>query len=570
MRARRAPAVLVPMLTLVLAGPACTGDLGGPGQPDQVSSPPSVTSKDINETDREQLRDGGTLTWPLAQLPPNFNVGHLEGALTDNRAVVEALLPRPFHYDAAARPILNQDFMQSAELTSTDPQVVTYRINPEARWYDGTPITVADFEAQWRARNGSDPAFKVVSTQGYDKIGSVAQGRDEREVVVTYEEPFADWRDPFSVLYPASTNRDPGMFNDGWREKPLTTAGPFRFESLDKTAKAITLVRNERWWGRRAKLDRIVYRVIDPDSQIDALANGEVDLADVGPDVNKAARAEATPGIAIRKAAGPNFRHITFNGTSEVLRDVEVRRALALGINREIIAEALIGPLGVAAQPLNNHIFMANQRGYRDNTGDLGRHDPERANAMLDDAGWRAADGGVRVKDGKELAVRLVIPSQVATSKQEAELVQGMLGGVGVKVDVETVPSADFFKSYIAPGNFDLTVFSWLGSVFPVSSAKSVYAQPVVGDDGQLEVRQNYARVGSAQIDRLFDQATAEFDEDKVIELANQIDALIWREVHSLPLYQRPEIVAVREDLANFGAFGFASRHYEDIGYVRR
>ncbi len=323
--------------------------------------------------------------------------------------------------------------------------------------------------------------------------------------------------------------------------------------------------------GQAGKLDRIVYRVIDPDTQIDALANGETDFVDVGPDVNKLRRAERTPGIAIRRAAGPNFRHMTLNGTSEILRDVEVRRALALAVNREIVAKALIGPLGVPAEPLNNHIYMANQWGYRDNSGDLGRHGPEKAKATLDGAGWKVAGGGgVRVKDGKELAVRLVIPSQVAVSKQEAELVQGMLGDVGFRVSIVSVPSADFFERYITPGNFDITVFSWIGTVAPVSSAKSVYAQPIVAQDGQLDVRQNYARVGSDQIDSLFDQATAEFDEEKVIQLANQIDDLIWRQVHSLTLYQRPEIVALKEGLANLGAFGFASRHYEDIGYVQR
>ncbi len=568
MAAPRPSVALAPVLALAVALAGCADEMGGPGQPDGATSL-SLMAKDVQKEDRDHLRDGGTLTWPLAQLPPNFNAGHLEGALSDNSAVVDALLPRPFHYDAAARPILNQDFLESAELTSTDPQVVTYRINPKARWYGGTPITVADFKAQWKARNGSDPAFKVASTQGYDKIASVAQGRDEREVVVTYRQPFADWREPFSGLYPASTNREAEVFNEGWRERPLTTAGPFRFERLDKTAKTISLVRNERWWGEPAKLDRIVYRVIDPDSQVDALANGEIDVMDVGPDVNKLRRAEAMPNVAIRKASAPDFRHITFNGTSAVLRDVEVRRALALAIDRRVIAEALIGPLGVPVEPLGNHIYMANQKGYRDNAGDLGRHDPERAKDMLDRAGWRATMRGVRAKDGKELIVRLVIPAHVATSKHEAELVQGMLGAVGAVVDIEAVPTADFFEKYVTPGNFDLTIFSWKGNVFPVSSARSVYSRPVVGDDGQLDVGQNYARIGSEEIDRLFDEATAEFDEDKVVQLANRIDVLIWREVHSLPLYQRPEIVAVRDDLANFGAFGFASRLYEDIGYLQ-
>jgi peptide/nickel transport system substrate-binding protein len=74
--------------------------------------------------------------------------------------------------------------------------------------------------------------------------------------------------------------------------------------------------------------------------------------------------------------------------------------------------------------------------------------------------------------------------------------------------------------------------------------------------------------VGSDELDALFDRATAEFDPDKAVALGNQIDAMIWDEVHSLTTYQRPEIVAANSKLANFGAFGFASSRYEDIGFT--
>ncbi|MBW3642770.1 MAG: ABC transporter family substrate-binding protein [Actinobacteria bacterium] len=570
-RPRRRSSLLALILALALTASACAGGGGRSTVPDgDAGIAPSAADNDINATERDQLQEGGVLRWPLSELPPNFNTHSLDGALGDNAAVMGALLLSPFDFDAAAQPHLNEDFVQSAELTATEPQqVVTYRINPDAMWHDGTPVTVADFEAQWRALNGTDPAFKVVSTQGYDKIENVVPGSDEREVVVTFTEDYVDWRELFSALYPAATNRDPATFNDGWRDGPLTTAGPFKFESLDRTAQTITLVRNERWWGSPAKLDRLIYRVIDPDAQIDALANGEIDFIDVGSDVNKLERARTTPGIELRRAAGPNFTHVTLNGTSEVLSDLEVRRALALAIDRETIARAFLGPLDVPVESLDNHIFMRNQRGYRDNTGDLGTYAPDRAESMLDAAGWEHA-GAVRAKNGRELAIRFVIPSQVATSGQLAELVQGMLQRVGVRVDIEAVPVGDFFERYITPGNFDMTTFAWLGTVFPISSSRSIYAQPAVGENGELDVQQNYARAGSDQIDRLFAEATSEFDEERAIELGNRIDALIWQVVHSLTLYQRPEIAATRADLANFGAFGFASGVYEDIGFALR
>jgi peptide/nickel transport system substrate-binding protein len=108
-----------------------------------------------------------------------------------------------------------------------------------------------------------------------------------------------------------------------------------------------------------------------------------------------------------------------------------------------------------------------------------------------------------------------------------------------------------------------MTVFSWIGTPFPISSSKSIYAMP----QGE-EIQQNFARVGSQEIDDLFDEATQTLDPVQARELANQIDALIWEEVHSLTLYQRPDIKAAKETLANYGALGFASVRYQDIGFT--
>ena len=71
-------------------------------------------------------------------------------------------------------------------------------------------------------------------------------------------------------------------------------------------------------------------------------------------------------------------------------------------------------------------------------------------------------------------------------------------------------------------GNFELTVFSFLGKPFPISSNKPSYVSPKPGEDGALDFQQNFARIGTPQIDALFDQATSEFDEQKAIDLANQ------------------------------------------------
>lgn len=523
----------------------------------------------VLQTPRDQVRDGGTFTWPTDNMPPNWNYHQLDGTELAASDISRALMPSAYLADAAGNPIWSPALLASEPTVTLEPkQVVTFVINPKAAWYEGTPITWEDFYWQWRANNGTDKRYQISSSNGWEAIENIERGRDDREVVVTFKTRYADWRAIFAAIYPASTNRDPQIFNEGWKDKPLTTGGPFKLGSIDVTAKTITLVRNERWWGNPAKLDRIVYRVIDPDAQIDAVANGEIDAMDVGPDVNKFNRAKDIEGTEIRMAGGPNFRHLTVNGTSRILSDVRVRQAMSMAISRQAIARALLAPLGIKAEPLGNHIFMSNQEGYRDNSGEVGRFNQDGARKLLDEAGWKL-DGNVRKKDGKPLEITAIIPSAVATSKQETELMQNMLAQVGMRLIISTVPSPDFFSKYITLGQFDVTVFSWMGTPFPISSARSLYSTPTRTASGEMDVQQNYARIGMPEIDQLFDAANAELDRTKATEMANQLDALLWQEVHSLTLYQRPEIVVTRTGLANFGAWGFADWVYEDTGWLK-
>jgi peptide/nickel transport system substrate-binding protein len=558
--------VIPALLVLALAASACSG--GGAIQRTQQARTPVLAKNDINPVPRDQLPDGGTFRWPVMEITPNFNYYHVNGLLAEGERVLSALMPWAFHFDATGQPLRNADLLESAELTATNPvQVVTYRINPQAVWSDGTPITWRDFEAQWRALNGTNLAYQAAVTTGYEAISSVTQGEDEREAVVTFHTSYGDWQGLYSPLYPLSLMSDPALFNTGWVDRPLSTAGPFKLEGIDRAAQTITLVRNEQWWGARAKLDRIIYRVIDGDAQIDALANGEIDFIDIGPNVNHFQRAQSIPGVDLRIAGSPNFRVITFNGRSEVLRDTTVRQALAMCINREAIVQALLGPLGVPTVPLGNHFFMNNQPGYQDNSGVVA-YDSQKAAAMLDEAGW-VPQGDVRRKDGRDLALRFVIPANRAESQQEAELVQGMLADLDVRVIIEVVPHDNFFQDYVMTGNFDLTTFGFQGGALPISSTKSLYADPVRGPDG-LMIRQNFARVGSPEIDEALNRALTALNPQQAIMYANTADALLWEIVHSVTTYQRPDIIAAKSTVANFGAFGFADPIiYEDIGFTQ-
>ncbi|WP_327105575.1 ABC transporter family substrate-binding protein [Nonomuraea glycinis] len=561
MKAPRLAVAVSVALSLTACGAGGPG--GGGGRPG--SGDDTIKASDINPQPRPLVKDGGTLRWGIGEFPAQWNRNHIDGNLAMAAVISNALLPSPFVSDDKAQITVNRDYLLDARVTRQAPkQVVTLRLNPRARWSDGQPITWGDYQAQWHALKGDDPDFHLVSATGYQDIAKVRRGRDDHEVVVTFARPFGDWKALFSPLLPASTNRTPEAFDTAWLNKIPVTAGPFRFGGFDQTAKTITILRDDNWWGERAKLDRIIYRAAEQDSLIGMFGNGELDIIDVGTSAPDYARAQATPGARVRQAAGPDFRHLTFNAASDPLRDVRVRQAVQLGIDRQAIARSDLQGLDWPSTPLNNHFFMNTQTGYQDNAGDLGAYDPERAGRLLDQAGWKL-DGAVRKKDGRPLDLRFVVPSGVQLSKAEGELAQSMLTRIGVRLSLQVVPSDDFFTKYVIPGNFDITPFAYIGTPFPVSSSYGVYAN---APDGRTW-NANFGRVGSAAIDAAMDRAGQNLDPEGARADVNAADKLIWKQASVLPLYQRPQLVAVRETLANVGARGFHELRYQDIGFVR-
>jgi peptide/nickel transport system substrate-binding protein len=208
---------------------------------------------------------------------------------------------------------------------------------------------------------------------------------------------------------------------------------------------------------------------------------------------------------------------------------------------------------------------MPNQNGYQDNSGDVGKYDAVAAAAKLDAAGWvDDTTKHVRTKAGKTLAINFVIPASVATSAQEAALIQNQLAKIDVKVNIKVVDVNHLFDQYVIPGNYDFTVFSWIGSSFPISGASSIYESVLPGGNWQ----QNFSRVSDPQIDTLFKSAEGDLNPQSAIATANKADALIWQDVLSLTTYQRPDLWAVNSTLANFGAFGFATKDWTDVGFT--
>ncbi|MFF7766200.1 ABC transporter family substrate-binding protein [Streptomyces massasporeus] len=175
-------------------------------------------------------------------------------------------------------------------------------------------------------------------------------------------------------------------------------------------------------------------------------------------------------------------------------------------------------------------------------------------------------------KNGKPLTLRFVLPSGPGsqTLRTVADRISRMLERVGIGTEISKVSDESYFKDHIASGQYDLALYSWPATAYPATDARPVYAKPVPAADGSLNVEQNYTRVGTDQVDQLFDEAVATLDEGESRSLIRKADSRIWAAAGSIPLFQRPQLLAARKNLVNTGAFGFGTPVYEDMGFLKK
>ena len=562
---RRKVLVLVaPALAAALVLSACGGGGGGGGQLSQTDQKAGVN--DINPQSADKIKEGGTLQFPIDSPSANWNQNEIDGNDVASARLSNAVEPWLFVENADATVAVNKDFLVSADVVSQSPQVIEFKINPKAKWSNGRAFSWEDFQAQWKALNGTNSAFEVAGTTGYEDIGNVEKGSDDQDVKITFAKPFGEWKGLFSPLYPKELNSDPNEFNTGWVDAPKITANAFKIGKIDLTAKTVSVVRDPNWWGEKPYLDSILFKVLTRPSLPDAMASGAIDVADTNALLDAITRYKTMPNVKLRQAVAPDTVHLTLNGgQGRILADQKLRQALFKAVDRQGIANAEIGKITPNPPLLGNHIYAKGTPQYQDNTGDL-KYNLDQAKKDLDALGW-TQNGQYRSKDGKELDVTY-LSSSTPASDDTGKILQQQLAQAGIKVIINAVPTADFFPKYVNVGNFDLTTFRWIASSTPMSGSKGIYSLDL---NDPTDVQQNYGHVGNQAINDAFTKAVGELDDTKRAQLANDIDKQLWDVAGELPLYQLPGAVATKNNVANYGAMGFATNpiDYTKIGFTK-
>ena len=555
--------------SLALTGCGQKNQSGGDQNKGDKATSASAPLAALNIKPRDQIKDGGTLRLTITTLPTGWNPMQVDNNSVDLKTTIWQFIGvNNFDIAEDGTPKPNPNYIESVKVDTKDgKQVVTLHLNPKAKWNSGRTIDYTDYQATWKSSNGENDKFLPTTTDGFNQVTSVEKGAKDTDVVIKYKATYPDWTATWSNVLPKEGISDPNTFNSGWKTpNPDWFTGPFTPTKVDQASKTLTVKRNDKWWGDKAKLDTVTFKAMNNATQTKAFANKEIDAASGIVTKDGYQTAKKRPDAEMRQAGSLQWRHFTFNAKSASLSDKEVRQAIVKGINRPAIAKSDLAGLPVQADSvmLGNHFFMPGQPGYKDNSGDY-KYDPKAAEKQLEDAGWKK-QGDYRVKDGKTLMINYAQLTGVPTSENEGALFKQDMAKIGVKVNLVNTPS-DSFTQTLSSHSFDVIAFAWNGTPYPMANVRQIYGASAEGS--KKPSQSNFSQIIDPEVEKLIPQIDTEMDVNKRRELTNEADKHIWDDVMVLPLYRRIMFSGAPKNLANYGSATFQSTRGEDIGYVK-
>jgi peptide/nickel transport system substrate-binding protein len=435
---------------------------------------------------------------------------------------------------------------------SDDGLVYTYKIKDGVKFHDGEPLTAEDIVFSYQLYQ---------NTEAYPWMGDYTyyfenmEATDNNEVVITLSEaiPNIDAQLVFLYVLPKHVweSQDAAEFDN----VATVGSGPFKMVEY-KQNEFVHLAKNPDYFNGTAKVDEVIFQTFEnQDALVQAIKTGQVDMITEMPNTAvEGLREDANIEVVTGAPFAPEVTDIIFNQVSPencpegdglctghpALQDRNVRLALAHALDKEKIIDVILLGLGTPGTTL-----IPDGLGfwYNSSLKDY-EYDVEKANQILDDAGYLDTDGdGVReMPDGSQpLTFRLNWPSDSIDSPRLAELLSEMWGQVGVTLEAQAM-DPDALTSACCPAfDFDIIIWGW-GSDPDPNLLLSVMTT------GEVSTGSNETGYSNPEYDELFGQQATELDQAKRKELVWQMQQIVHDDVVYIIPYYSQAVQAYRKD----------------------
>lgn len=504
----------------------------------------------FNPKDRSELKEGGELRLAFNGIPENFNPFNTNGYTSGSIAIQAAMnsaYAGGYKYDYTGKPSLNTDYVTEYKAeTKNGVQTVTFKINPKAKFNDGTPIDIESVRAAHKIFTAPAGEYQVTDAPMWKQVKSVEEDGDKFSVKVTMEKPYYPIDGGFIIttfIHPALVDKK--LFNDGLINKPLDKywAGPFKVENWDTSQKSLILTRNDKWWGQKPLLEKISIRSLGEAASLAAFKNSEIDVISASAQ-NVYADVSKMSNIDIRKGTALGVSDYELNPDKIPL---PVRKAIVAGINREQIQKIRFEKIGWNEKAPGSMCFLPLQEGYKDSyPTEIGE---DVAKKILEDAGYKK-DGDFYAKDGKKASYELFTFGDDQDVKTTSQFFSDQMKKIGIELKI------------VNRANSELTKVSTERSYGIKSAGYGITTNPV--DSAYYFYRSEINNGHGKELDSLADKMMATEDYKKQLEIATELEKRHLAEVAIyIPVSNGPNYQACKKGLANYGPRLFATSAYD-------
>ena len=553
---RTSAKLLSAFLGLTLLAAACGGDDDDSAE-EPATEEPTTAGEGGGEGEGEG-QEGGTIDLGAEQFPECLNpVTACANSSWMHWAVDQYVLPKLMTLtpdgEYVPSPLLDGEPELAGEGVddSGDPFSVTYTIREEAVWDDGSPITCADVEFTWQATLNTTG---TLTTTGFDKIESIAEGEDPGSCVITFTEPFAAWADIMGsssqYVLKADAFASDDIANDLNTEIPFS-GGPFILESFDAAGGQATFVRNEAYWDdeTRPLLDGFnMVAQADTDTELNALLAGEVAAIYPQPAPGIADTLGGGETVEFQFGAGTTYEGLWFTHASLLdpeteLADPAVREALLFAIDREEILAEVITPNFPETELLNcgGWVPTVGEWCDQEDFADIS-FDPARVDELLTGAGFEKGADGFYARDGE----RLSFTWQTVAGNARREAIQALVIPALAELGIEAIPDnsdADtLFQVRLPQLQTEMALYAQVAS--PDPSVTTIFACANIPSAENEFSGQNNTAWCNEEASALMEESDRTPAEEERLELIHQVGDLVREDAVWMPFYQLPLITA--------------------------
>jgi len=449
--------------------------------------------------------------------------------------------------DTTARRVIEQVFDGLIELdpqlrpqpaladswTQVSPTVWQFRLRPNVRFHDGTPLTAGDVVFTYTTI--LDPALRAPLRGLYVPITKV-EAVDDRTVRFTLSAPYAPllkYAD-MGIVPRAAVERAGAEF----AMKPVGT-GPYRFVSWQRNSR-IVLEANPDYWKGRPKLGQVIFNIIpDNTTRAAALESGDVDLIHSPLSPQDVARLKSSPRARVVEMTGLGITYLNMNMADPLIRDLRIRQAIAHLIPQRTIVRQIYREMD---RPATSVLLPAWSGIYTDEITQPG-HDIARAKALLAEAGWRDTNGdGVLDRGGQRLAVTLRTHSEDPNRIQIAELLISILRSSGIDARVEITEFPGLVQALLS-GHYQVVLVGWLGLVDP---DRGMYNQ------FHSKGSQNWEKYSNPRVDALLEEGRQKADPNERARIYREVARIIAADLPYYVLTYQGYVVGIGRRVEGF------------------